>query len=96
MKKVYKNLIETLVGNLTNERLDKIAFKDKEFRSVDRRLNESLKQYDELSLPEESNKVISHVFDAYGEQSARYAAIAYRQGITDTVQLLKKMGAIGK
>ena len=96
MKKVYKNLIETLVGNLTNERLDKIAFKDKEFRSVDKRLNEALSQYDELSLPEESNKVVGHVFDTYGEQNARYVAIAYRQGIMDTVQLLKKMGVIGK
>lgn len=58
MKKVYKNLIETLVENFTNERLDKIAFKDKEFRSVDKRLNEALGQYDDLSLPEESNKVV--------------------------------------
>ena len=96
MKKLYKNLIETLVGNLTNERLDKIAFKDKEFRSVDKRLNESLRQYDELSLPEESDRVVNRVFDAYGEHSARYAAIAYRQGIMDTVQLLKKMGVIGR
>lgn len=96
MKKVYKNLIETLVENLTNERLDKIGFKDKEFRSIDKKLDEALEQYDELSLPEESNKVVSHVFDAYGEQSARYAAVAYRQGITDTVKLLKKMGDIGK
>ena len=96
MKKIYKNLIETLVENLTNERLDKIAFKDKEFRSADKRLNEALSQYDDLSLPEESDRVVNHVFDAYGEQSARYATIAYRQGIMDTVQLLKKMGVIGK
>lgn len=96
MKKIYKSLIEPLVENLTNERLDKIAFKDKEFRSVDKKLNESLKQYDDLSLPEESDRVVNRVFDAYGEQNARYAAIAYRQGITDTVQLLKKMGVIGK
>ena len=96
MKKLYKNLIETLVENLTNERLDKIAFKDKKFRSADKNLNESLKQYEELSLPKESNKIVGRVFDAYGEHSARYAAVAYRQGIMDTVQLLKKMGVIGK
>ena len=96
MKKVHKNLIETLVENFTNERLDKIACKDKEFRSSDRKLDEALKQYDELSLPEESNKVANHVFDVYGEQSARYAAIAYRQGIIDMVQLLKKIGVVGR
>lgn len=96
MIKVHKPLIEILIENFTNERLDKIAFKDKKFRSADKNLNESLKQYDELSLPKESDRVVNRVFDAYGEQSARYAAVAYRQGIMDTVQLLKKMGVIGK
>lgn len=96
MKKVYKSLIETMIENFTNERLDKIAFKDKEFRSSDKKLDEAVEQYEELSLPEESDKVVNRVFDAYGEQGARYAAVAYRQGITDTVQLLKKMGVIGR
>ena len=94
MKKVYKNLLETLVENLTNERLDKIAFKDKEFRSIDKKLNEALEQYDNLSLSEESDKVVSHVFDAYAGQNAVYVAIAYKQGIMDSVQLLKEMGVI--
>ena len=96
MKRVHKTLIETLVENFTNERLDKIALKDKEFRSSDRKLDAALEQYDELSLPEGSDKVVRHVFDAYADQSAVYAAVAYRQGITDTVQLLKKMGVIGR
>lgn len=94
MKKEYKNLIETLIENFTNERLDKIAFKDKEFRSSDRKLNEALEQYEELSLPEESNKVVSHIFDAYAAHSARYVALAYKQGIEDAIHLLKEMGVI--
>lgn len=94
MKKAHKTLIETLVENLTNERLDKIALKDKEFRSSDKKLNEALKRYDELSLPEENDKVVGHVFDAYGELNAVYAAIAYRQGIEDAVQLLREIGVI--
>lgn len=96
MKKVHKNLIGTLVENFTNERLDKIAFKDKEFRSSDRKLDEALEKYDGLSLPEEDDKVVKHAFDAYAYQSAVYAAVAYRQGIMDTVKLLKMMGVIGK
>lgn len=96
MKKVRKNLIETLVENFTNERLDKIAFKDKEFRSSDRKLDEALKQYDDLSVPEESDRVVQRAFDAYAYQSAVYAAVAYRQAIVDTVKLLKMMGVIGK
>lgn len=94
MQKVHKALLEILIENFTNERLDEIAFRDKEFRSADRKLNESLKRYDELSLPAESDKVVGQVFDAYGGQSAVYADIAYRQGIIDCVQLLKEMGVI--
>lgn len=87
MKKIYKILIE----NLTNERLDKIAFRDKEFRSADKKLNKALKLYDKLSLPKEDAKVVSRVFDAYVAQNARYAELAYKQGIKDTVKLLKKI-----
>lgn len=94
MKKVHKTLLGILIENFTNERLDEIAFKDKGFRSSDRKLNESLKQYDGLSLRKEDDKVMDRVFDAYGEQSARYAAIAYRQGMKDSVKLLKEMGVI--
>lgn len=94
MKKVYKSLIETLIENLTNERLDKIAFRDKIFRSTDKKLNEALRMYNKLFLSKEDDNVVSNVFDAYAEQSARYAAIAYRQGIIDTVHLLKRIGVI--
>lgn len=94
MKKAHKNLIGILTENFTNERLDEIAFKDKDFRLSDRKLNKSLKQYDKLSLPKEDDKVMERVFDAYGEQSARYAAIAYRQGMKDSVKLLKEIGVI--
>lgn len=94
MKKLHKTLTETLIENFTNERLDKTAFHDKEFRSLDKKLNEALERYDKLSFPEEAAKVVSHVFDAYGEQGARYAAVAYRQGIEDAVQLLKEIGVI--
>ena len=90
MKSIYRILIE----NLTNERLDGIAFRDKRFRLAEKKLNEALKLYDKLSLPKEDANVVSHVFDAYAAQSARYAAIAYRQGIEDAVKLLKKMGVI--
>ena len=94
MKKIHKSLIGTMIENFTNERLDKIAFKDKEFRSSDRKLNEALEQYDELSLRKEDDKVVSHVFDAYADQNAVYVDLAYMQGIKDAVKILKEMGVI--
>ena len=83
-----------MIENFTNERLDKIAFKDKGFRSADRRLHEALEQYDGLSLRKEDGKVVSHVFDAYADQNAVYVGLAYMQGMKDAVELLKEMGVI--
>ena len=94
MKKVHNSLIESLIENFTNERLDEIAFKDREFRSSDRKLNEALGQYDKMLLPKGAAKVISRVFDTYAAQNAVYARLAYMQGMKDAVELLKKIGVI--
>ena len=89
-----KNIYKVLTENLINERLDEIAFQDKKFRSADKKLDEDLQMYVKLPLTEGDAKVVEQVFDAYAAQSARYAELAYRQGIEDAVQLLKEMGVI--
>lgn len=89
-----KNIYDVLIENLTNERLDEIAFLDKKFRSADKKLDEALKLYAKLPVTEEDAKVVDRVFDAYAAQNARYAALAYKQGIEDAIQLLKEMGVI--
>lgn len=94
MKKAHKSLIEILVENFTNERLDQIAFKDRGFRSSDRKLNEALEQYDKMLLPKGAAKVISRVFDVFAAQNAVYVGLAYMQGMKDAVELLKKIGVI--
>lgn len=94
MKKIHKTLPEILVENFTNERLDEKAFRDKEFRSSDRKLHEALERYGRLSLPKGIDKVVSRVFDAFAEQNAVYVGIAYMQGMKDAVELLKKIGVI--
>ena len=92
MKKVYKILIE----HLTNERLDRAASRDNDYRTINKDLDEALKQYDKLKLPEKDAEVINEAFELYAAQCARYAFCAYRLGMKDAVQLLKEMGAIGK
>ena len=92
MKEIYQILIE----NLTNERLDKIAYQDKSFLALDKRLDKLLSHYDTLAIPKKQARVIDKVIDAYAAQSARYASLAYKQGIEDAVVLLKEIGVIGK
>ena len=92
MKDVYQILIE----NLTNERLDQTALQDKDFCTINEKLDEVLDQYHKLELPEHDAEVIDRAFELYAAQCAKYAACAYRQGMEDAVQLLKEMGVIGK
>lgn len=92
MKDVYQVLVE----HLMNERLDRIAFQDKDFCIINEKLDGVLEQYRELGLPEKDVGVIDRVFELYAAQCAKYAECAYRQGIEDSVQLLKEMGVIGK
>lgn len=89
-----EDILQILIENCTNERLDQIAYEDEDFCAIDAKLNNALKQYDNLSLSEQAAKEISHVFDMYAAQNARYTAIAYKKGIEDSVQLLKEMGVI--
>lgn len=92
MKDVYQILIE----NLTNERLDRIALKDKDFCIINAQLDEVLEQYHKLELTEKDTGVIDGAFELYAAQCAKYVACAYRQAMEDTVDLLKEMGVIGK
>lgn len=89
-----KNIYETLIEQCTNERLDEIAFQNKDFCAVDKKLNEALAYYDTLSISKQDAKSISRIFDLYAEQVAILRQIAYQQGIKDTIDLLKSLGLI--
>ena len=89
-----RDLMEIIIENLTNERLDEIVFQDEDFCMLDSQLEEALSHYDTLTISKQDVKEINRIFDIYVAHGARYAALAYRQGITDTVQILKEIGII--
>lgn len=94
--KYMKNVYQTLIENLTNERLDQIVFQDKDAFLTDKKLNEVLEQYHKMELPEKDTRVIDMAFELYAEQCAQFVHAAYKQGMEDAVQLLKEMGVFGK
>ncbi|MCH5259538.1 MAG: hypothetical protein J1F18_07290 [Lachnospiraceae bacterium] len=88
------DIIEIIMEVVTNERLDDIARQDEIFCAIDARLNEALNSMDSLSISKQDLKEISKVLDIFAEYSARYAHLAYRQGLRDFIQLLKFIGII--
>ena len=92
MKDVYNSLIKDLL----NERLDKIVVRNKKFRKADKRYKKAIERCNDLQLPKEDALVVDRTINAFAAQSAVYTELAYLQGIKDTVWLLKKIGVIGK
>lgn len=89
-----RDVIEIIIENLTNERLDEIVLQDEDFCTIDSQLDDALTHYEILGISKQDAKVINEIFDLYVAHSARYAALAYRQGLTDSVGLLKNLGII--
>lgn len=89
-----KDVVEIIMEIVTNERLDDVARQDEVFREIDARLDEALANMDSLSIPEQDFKEINKILDILGEYSARYAHLAYRQGLKDFIQVLKFIGMI--
>lgn len=89
-----RDVIGIIIENLTNERLDEIVFQDEDFCTIDSQLDDALTHYDTLGISKQDAKVINEIFDLYVAHSARFAALAYRQGLTDSVELLKNLGII--
>lgn len=89
-----RDLMEIIIENLTNERLDEIVFQDEDFCSIDAQLDEALAKYNNLSITKQDAKLINEIFDLYVAHSARYAALAYRQGLEDSIHLLKAIDII--
>lgn len=91
-----EDIYDVLIGNLMNERMDRIVVRNEKFRIADNKYKEALKKCDELPLSKPDALVVDRTISAFAEQSAVYAELAYKQGIKDSVKLLKEMGVIGK
>ena len=89
-----RDLMEIIIENLTNERLNEIVFQDEDFCMIDSQLEEALSHYDTLTISKQDVKEINRIFDIYVAHGARYAALAYRQGLSDSIELLKTLGVI--
>lgn len=88
------NILEILIENATNERLDEIAFLGEEYCIIDAQLNTAQQEYANLNLSEEDTKIIDKMLCLSTAHSARYSTLAYKQGLEDAVSLLKFMGII--
>lgn len=84
-----RKLSDIIVEFGTNERLDGIVFRDKEYRSINAKLSESYKELYKLEFTKQQKKCINDVLSLENALSARFAEIAYMRGLQDRRSLLR-------
>lgn len=85
-----RKISEILVEYGTNERLDRIAGKDKEYMQIREELDKAMQRKEALSL--EMNEAEERITSLEGEMMACYTKLAYEQGLKDAGEILKKCG----
>lgn len=89
-----ENIFDILVKNAMNERLDKIVNNDDILCRYERQFDELGARFDRIKLNIEDKKIINAILDVQIAQSSRYAELAYKQAVFDTISLLKTMKII--
>lgn len=84
------NILDILIDNCTNERLDKIVFANDEYKKLLEQYNKSSQSFED-SLTPEQKKIFDTFTVDYNALSAMYARLAYEQGLRDIVALWNEL-----
>lgn len=91
-----ESIMEAIIRSGIDERLNASLLEDPE----DIKLSENMKeasiefQFAIQGLPDSKVADINNYIDARAEYTEHYGEMAYRQGIEDTIELLKNLGII--
>ena len=85
-----KKILDIIVENLTNERLDSLVFANDEYKKIMQKFEESSQIFEDSLTPEQHKKFVQFM-DDYNAQSALYARLAYKQGMRDVAELWQEL-----
>lgn len=91
-----KRILDLIMEYAVNERLDAIIFRDQEFMSLQKKLDEQIEAFDSLGLSKEERQAVDQLISAHTESEAYYSAAAYRLGFKDCAAFLCEIGLVGK
>lgn len=82
-----KQVLDIIIENLTNERLDGIVRSVEEYRQAEEEMDKTISVLEGM-LDKEQNKVLDRYLSAENHRAAVYAEISYKQGMKDLVSLV--------
>lgn len=87
-----KQVLDIIIENLTNERLDEIVRSVEEYRQAEEETDRTISVLEGM-LDKEQNKTLDRYLCAENHRAAVYTEISYKQGMKDLVSLV--MALIG-
>lgn len=90
-----KGILDIIIENLTNERLDSIVFANDEYKNLLQKYNESANIFESSLTPEQQTLYNAFTVD-YNAMSAMYARLAYELGLRDLAELCTELTAKSK
>lgn len=85
-----KGILDIIIENLTNERLDNLIFANDEYKNLLQKYNKISAIFENSLTPEQHKKFIIFM-DDYNALSAMYARLAYEQGMRDVAELWNEL-----
>lgn len=88
---MIQEVLDILTKNLTNERLDNIIQKDKNYQDVLERLDIAYQKFEKIykeTQDLEMQDILNDYDTTMHEESALHVRLAYQQGMKDFAQLL--------
>lgn len=85
-----KSVLNILIDNCTNERLDAIVFANEDYKEIKKQASNSFQTLLD-SLTPEQNRLFNLYTVNENALSALYARLAYEQGQRDIIELLKSL-----
>ena len=85
-----KKILDIIIENMTNERLDSIVFANDEYKNLLQKYNQSSDDFESSLTPEQKKNFDAFTVD-YNALSALYARLAYEQGMRDCAELWNEL-----
>lgn len=85
-----KHVLDIIIENLTNERLDEIVRSVEEYRQAEEETDKTISVLEGM-LDKEQNKALDRYLSAENHRAAVYTEISYKQGMKDLVSLVRAL-----
>ncbi len=82
-----KSILEIMIENLTNERLDEIVFQNEEYREAEGKTDQALESLRKV-FDKEQSRAFEEYMTAENHRVAVYIELSYRQGMKDLMDFL--------